>query len=124
LSLMDEMESVAKEHVDAAAPAGHRAPEESRDDEALRREVKELRQALESHPVIDLARGIVMALGPCSPEEAWGVLVEVSQHTNTKLREIAQHLVDSVGGPQPPKAVRLELSASLERLRVRRRDRT
>lgn len=38
--------------------------------------------------VIDEARGMVMAMGPCTAQEAWGVLVEVSQHTNVKLRVV------------------------------------
>lgn len=80
---------------------------------ALREEVDGLRRALLSHPVIDLARGIIMATAPCTPEQAWQVLVDVSQHTNIKLRDIAQRIVDSVDGPPPEKSVRAALRSAL-----------
>lgn len=48
---------------------------------------------METRPVIDQARGMVMALCPCPADVAWEVLVEVSQNTNIKLREIAANLV-------------------------------
>ncbi|MBP0461921.1 ANTAR domain-containing protein [Streptomyces montanisoli] len=101
---------------EASDEAQFRAVEAALDAEGLRREVDGLRHALESHPVIDMARGLVMAAGRCSPEEAWQVLVEVSQHTNIKLREIAQSLVDGVEGPAPALPVREALNASLRRI--------
>ena len=56
-----------------------------------------------------------MAAGRCTPDEAWRVLVEVSQHTNIKLREIAQSLVEGVDGAPPDPPVREALNASLRR---------
>jgi hypothetical protein len=61
----------------------------------------QLRRAAATRAVIDQARGIVMERGRCSPQEAWEVLAEVSQHTNTKLHRIAEDLVASVGGDVP-----------------------
>lgn len=83
---------------------------------ALRAEVAGLRQALSSHPVIDMARGIVMATAGCTPEEAWRVLVDVSQHTNVKLREIARQIVESTYGPPPPAPVRAAMRAAYAEL--------
>lgn len=100
---------------EASDEAQFRAVEATIEAEGLRREVDGLRHALESHPVIDMARGLVMAAGRCSPDEAWQVLVEVSQHTNIKLREIAQSLVDGVEGAPPAPPVQEALRASLER---------
>ncbi|MGQ4517053.1 ANTAR domain-containing protein [Streptomyces sp. DW26H14] len=107
---------------EASDEAQFRAVEATLETEGLRREVDGLRHALESHPVIDMARGLVMAAGGCTPDDAWRVLVEVSQHTNIKLRDIAQSLVDGVEGPPPAPPVREALNASLRRLDEGRRD--
>ncbi|GAA3736386.1 ANTAR domain-containing protein [Streptomyces tremellae] len=105
---------------EASDEAQFRAVEATLEAEGLRREVDGLRHALETHPVIDMARGVVMAAGRCTPDEAWRVLVEVSQHTNIKLRDIAQSLVDGVEGPSPAPQVREALNASLRRLNATR----
>ncbi|WP_406460374.1 ANTAR domain-containing protein [Streptomyces sp. NBC_01622] len=70
--------------------------------EELRVEVVQLKRAMLTRPVIDLARGVLMASFGLSPEEAWSVLVDVSQHTNTKLHQLAEDLVGSVNGPPLP----------------------
>ncbi|WP_307036953.1 ANTAR domain-containing protein [Streptomyces canus] len=46
--------------------------------------------SLESRAVVDQARAMVMVLAPCSCEQAWGLLVDVSQHCNVKLRDVAE----------------------------------
>jgi AmiR/NasT family two-component response regulator len=51
---------------------------------------EQLEQALESRAVIEQERGMVMVLAPCSCEQAWGLLVDVSQHCNVKLRDVAE----------------------------------
>ena len=57
-----------------------------------------LRATLESRTIIDIAIGIVMAQNRCSQEAAIRILTEASSNSNTKLRDIAKSLVDSVGG--------------------------
>lgn len=57
-----------------------------------------LRATLESRTTIDIAVGIVMAQNRCSQEAAVNILTEASSNSNTKLRDIARSLVDSVGG--------------------------
>ncbi|WP_251046423.1 GAF and ANTAR domain-containing protein [Arthrobacter sp. ISL-85] len=57
-----------------------------------------LRATLESRTIIDIAIGIVMAQNRCSQEAAVEILTEASSNSNTKLRDIARSLVDSVGG--------------------------
>jgi GAF domain-containing protein len=63
--------------------------------ESQKRVAQHLAKALESRGVIDQAKGIVMAERRCSPDEAFQVLVETSQHTNRKLRDVAEALVRS-----------------------------
>ncbi|UPZ26408.1 ANTAR domain-containing protein [Streptomyces sp. LRE541] len=64
------------------ADTGH-FPAEPAD--ALREEIGQLHEALTRRPVIDMARGIRMTVWSCTEDEAWELLVYVSQHTNTKL---------------------------------------
>ncbi|MCC5033900.1 ANTAR domain-containing protein [Streptomyces sp. WAC 00631] len=59
----------------------------------LEEEIAQLRQALRSRGVIDQAIGIVQAERRCNPEDAFQLLVDVSQRTNLKLRDIAGALV-------------------------------
>ncbi|MBC9713427.1 ANTAR domain-containing protein [Streptomyces sp. TRM66268-LWL] len=77
-------------------------------------EVVQLRRAMETRPVIDMARGVLMASFALNPDDAWSVLVEVSQHSNTKLHRLAQDLVDSVTGGALPPDVRQMLAAAVE----------
>jgi hypothetical protein len=62
---------------------------------ALQEEVEQLRQAVVSHAVVDQAIGVVVAMSRLGPEQGWEVLRNVSQHTNTKLRDVARHVVRS-----------------------------
>ncbi|WP_405810187.1 ANTAR domain-containing protein [Streptomyces sp. NBC_00210] len=82
----------------------------------LREEVDGLRRALRTHPVIDMARGVIMATASCTPDQAWQVLVQVSQRTNIKLREIAQGIVDSIDGSPPSRPIRAALRTALAAL--------
>lgn len=78
-------------------------------------ETDQLREALHTRPVIDLARGVLMASYQLTPDQAWHVLVDVSQRTNTKLHHLAQSLLDTVHGPPPPAPVQKALRHSVTR---------
>ncbi|WP_369251353.1 ANTAR domain-containing protein [Streptomyces sp. R41] len=82
-------------------------------DQDLRIELLQLRQALQTRPVIDLARGVLMATFALSAEDAWKVLVTISQRTNTKLRHVAQDLVNSVNGDPLPEPQQQQLAAAV-----------
>lgn len=82
---------------------------------ALRTEVNDLHRAMESHPSIDQARGMLMTLGPCTADEAWEILVEVSQHSNTKLRAVAEELIATTEGDPLPGPVRKALAEALRK---------
>ncbi|WP_329362132.1 ANTAR domain-containing protein [Streptomyces sp. NBC_01483] len=91
-------------------------------DTALAAEVLELRatneqlgHALASRAVIDQARGMVMALAPCSTARAWDLLVDVSQHCNVKLRDVAAALVATTTGEALPEQLQRELRRALRR---------
>jgi GAF domain-containing protein len=58
-----------------------------------------MQAAMESRAVIEQAKGIVMAERRCTAEEAFGVLVKISQDTNRKLRDVATALVDRATRP-------------------------
>lgn len=59
-------------------------------------------QALRSRATIDHAVGIIMADGGRTPEEAFQLLVRVSQRENRKLRDIAAEIVDRTVHRQQP----------------------
>ncbi|MFC9291810.1 ANTAR domain-containing protein [Streptomyces sp. NPDC057052] len=92
-------------------------PQDSGGEQDLRAEVVQLRRAMRTRPVIDLARGILMASFGLSAQDAWRVLVDASQHTNTKLHHLARDLVDAVEGDPPPEAVREQVAAAVARVR-------
>lgn len=97
-------------------------PEE---DAALLAEVVELRarneqlgQALTSRALIDQARGMMMALAPCPSDRAWDLLVDVSQHCNIKLRDVAEAVVATTRGRALPEPIQRELRRTLRRFHV------
>ncbi|NEA64616.1 ANTAR domain-containing protein [Streptomyces sp. SID12488] len=99
-----------------AAVAAERAEQVDR----LQAEVQQLQQAIESRPVIDQARGILMAVEACTADQAWNALRDASQHTNTKLRAVAEALVAaSTGGPPPSEPVRTALRDAVRRQHAR-----
>jgi ANTAR domain len=53
-----------------------------------------LHQALDSRSKIGTAIGIVIERYQLDPDQAFGLLVRLSQNTNTKLRHVAQTLID------------------------------
>ncbi|WP_037677387.1 ANTAR domain-containing protein [Streptomyces griseus] len=85
---------------------------------ALQEEVGQLRQALASHAVIDQAIGVVIAVGRLRPEQGWDVLREISQHTNTKLREVAEYVVQGTHCGWLPDEIHHALTAALQRART------
>jgi ANTAR domain-containing protein len=54
---------------------------------------------LESLPVIEQAKGILMAQRRCGPEEAFGLLRQASQRANLKLHVLAAQIVAQVASP-------------------------
>ena len=64
--------------------------------------VTQLNQALESRSVIDQARGVLIARGRGTPEDAIATLKQRSQRENRKLRDIAIEIVaDASDGHVP-----------------------
>lgn len=60
---------------------------------------RQLEAALRSRSVIDQAMGMIMGQQRCSADEAFAVLRSHSQHTNRKLRVVAEELVSATDGP-------------------------
>ncbi|MFF8865093.1 MULTISPECIES: ANTAR domain-containing protein [unclassified Streptomyces] len=81
----------------------------------LQAEVDQLKEAVASHAVVDQAIGMMVAFGRVTPDQGWEVLKDVSQHTNIKLRNVAELiLVWGRRGDIPPE-VRAELEDALDR---------
>jgi anti-anti-sigma factor len=79
-------------------------------------ELVQLRRAMRTRPVIDLARGVLMASFGLAPEHAWEALVTVSQNTNTKLHHVAEGIVSAVTGPPLSDALQQQLAATVAAL--------
>ena len=59
-------------------------------------EKRNLRQALVSQPVIDQAKGMLMARHGCTADEAFQLLRQASMRQNRKIRDIACAIVEAV----------------------------
>jgi hypothetical protein len=82
---------------------------------AMEEEIRQLKEAVTSHAVVDQAIGIVVGLARVTPDAGWRVLVEVSQHTNVKLRCLAETLVHWGDTGVLPPGVRAALEDALDR---------
>ena len=69
-------------------------------------EVDDLRKTLATRPVIDQAKGVLMARHDCTPDEAFEMLTDASQRANVKVREIAARIIstmqDGANDPRRP----------------------
>lgn len=79
---------------------------------ALQQEIAQLRHAVTAHAVVDQAMGVVIAYAGVRPETAWAILRDISQHTNTKLREISEHILEWPHCAWLPDEVRHALDAA------------
>jgi hypothetical protein len=82
---------------------------------ALQEEIGQLKEAVASHAVVDQAIGMVVALGRITPDEGWEVLKDVSQHTNIKLRNVAELILIWARSGDIPREIRVELEEALDR---------
>ncbi|MEU5597674.1 ANTAR domain-containing protein [Streptomyces sp. NPDC020298] len=82
---------------------------------ALQEEVQQLKEAVTSHAVVDQAIGVMVGLGRVAPDQGWMVLKEVSQHTNIKLRNIAELVLVWGRTGDLPTDVRAALEDALDR---------
>ncbi|MFF4507918.1 ANTAR domain-containing protein [Streptomyces sp. NPDC001401] len=97
------------------APVPHEPADETDRIFALQEEVDQLKEAVVSHAVVDQAIGMMVALGRVTPDEGWAVLKDVSQHTNIKLRNVAELiLIWGRNGVLPPD-IKVELESALDR---------
>lgn len=72
--------------------------------EARQDRTEQMLDLLQSRAALEEAKGIVIALRRCAPDEAWETLRRASQQFNVKVRELAVALVELLAGapaPQP-----------------------
>ncbi|WP_155057618.1 anti-sigma factor antagonist [Streptomyces blattellae] len=81
--------------------------------DGIKTENDQLRRAMQTRPVIDIARGILMASYTISAEQAWQVLVSTSQNSNTKLHLLAETLLNAVHGHNLPEPLAGHLAQAL-----------
>jgi len=59
-----------------------------------------LQARLESMPVIEQAKGVLMAQQRCGPDEAFDLLRRASQRANIKVSVLAAQIVEQVASPE------------------------
>ena len=67
----------------------------ARELDARSAQIEQLQEGLQTRSMIGQATGLLMAQEGLTSEEAFQKLVQVSQHANIKLREVAQRYVDA-----------------------------
>lgn len=77
----------------------------------LERTQANLRRRLQSMPVIEQAKGIIMGLWRCDADAAFDDLVNVSRNHNRKLRDVASALVLHASQPRHTAQCDRELEA-------------
>jgi hypothetical protein len=65
-----------------------------------------LEARLESMPVIEQAKGILMAQTGCGPGEAFDMLRRASQRSNIKVRDLAEDIVGRAAAAGPNRGAR------------------
>ncbi|WP_407561786.1 ANTAR domain-containing protein [Streptomyces sp. 184] len=83
----------------------------------LSEENAQLKQAIESRPVVDQARGVLIAMLGADEDQAWQILLETSQHANTPLRRVAEALIASATGRPVPEDLRIPLRRAMSKAR-------
>ncbi|WP_306944285.1 ANTAR domain-containing protein [Streptomyces phaeochromogenes] len=78
-----------------------------------------MQHAMESRPVIDMARGVLDGGFACRPQEAWEILVAVSQNANVKLRDVAKAITEATDGQPMPAELQEHLAAAVQTWRAR-----
>lgn len=61
---------------------------------------QQMQEAMASRAIIEQAKGIVMGERRCTSEEAFALLVKISQDTNRKVRDVAAALVEQATRPR------------------------
>lgn len=74
-------------------------------------EFARLRAKLGSMPVIEQAKGILMAQQRCGPDEAFDLLRRASQRANVKVRVLAEEILGRVAADKPGNRGELRLPA-------------
>jgi GAF domain-containing protein len=60
----------------------------------------QMAEAMQSRAIIEQAKGILMGARQCDADQAFEILVNLSQNSHRKLREVAQTVVEEMTKPQ------------------------
>ncbi|MER7982589.1 ANTAR domain-containing protein [Streptomyces sp. NPDC095817] len=91
-------------------PAGKAATQQVAD---LQEENAQLQHAVHAHAVVDQAIGVLLAAGRLTPDQGWDALRAISQHTNIKLRHIAEQIIEWARTGNLCTDIRVELERQL-----------
>jgi hypothetical protein len=78
-----------------------------------------LQAKLDTMPVIEQAKGVLMAQNHCGPDEAFELLRRASQRANVKVSVLAAQIVERVVSPEPERPASLPTSGGTARKTAR-----
>ena len=64
----------------------------------LEKQVEQLREALPTRQQLGLVTGLLAQRYGLAPDEAWALLIRISQHLNVKVREVGRVVLDGYCG--------------------------
>ncbi|MFJ2008610.1 ANTAR domain-containing protein [Streptomyces chartreusis] len=82
------------------------------------KERDQLQRAMETRPALDMALGVLMAHFACQPDDAWKILVDVSQHSHVKLQQIARAITQGASGQPLSAELQEHLAAAVKAWRA------
>ena len=107
LAALEALRQRAREAVERAQEARDRTTAAERvralveELESTAHELDGLRTAMHTRATIEQAKGVVMCLRGCGPDEAFEQLVRLSQNSQRKLHDVAALVVADVSSGQP-----------------------
>ncbi|WP_460060684.1 ANTAR domain-containing protein [Streptomyces sp. YKOK-I1] len=96
-------------------PNGPGETDESRRIAQPEGEAGQQKEAVTSHAVVDQAIGMMVALGRVPRDRGWAVLKDVSQHTDIRLRHVAELILIWARKGGIPSDIRAEPADALGR---------
>ncbi|WP_179851426.1 ANTAR domain-containing protein [Streptomyces sp. TLI_55] len=79
----------------------------------LQRERDQLKHAMESRPVIDMACGVLIAGCACTPHEAMEILLTAAWDATVAVEDVAGAITSATSGKPMPQALQEHVTAAV-----------
>lgn len=99
-SLGDDVERLAESGSRPRQPSQSMRPSRTEPEILTEAAYERLLARLQSMPVIEQAKGILMAQSRCTPDAAFAMLRAASQRSNVRVKDLAEEIVGRVSGAE------------------------